>query len=173
MTVQVRLVELDRVADSDWQQVIAGEPQPFGALGGELRWRDKSHHLGLCDDAENLVALGGLVRAEVRVADTHLQVVGIGGVIVTRAARGRGYARVLIERLLQSAHELGPERAMLFCLPTNIGLYAKFGFHLIEEPVWAPQPGGIVKIPLCAMWRPLAVAANWPEGRIDLQDEPF
>jgi GNAT superfamily N-acetyltransferase len=169
----MRLVELDRVADSDWQQVIAGEPQPFGALGEELQWRAKSHHLGLCDDAENLVALAGRVRAEVRVADARLQVVGIGGVIVTRAARGRGFARVLIERLLQSAHEFGCERAMLFCLPANIGLYAKFGFRLIEEPVWAPQPGGLVIIPLCAMWRSLAGAANWPEGEIELLDEPF
>jgi GNAT superfamily N-acetyltransferase len=169
----VRLVELDRVTDGDWQQVIAGEPQPFGAVGEELQWREKSHNLGLCDDAENLVALAGLVRAEVRVADARLQVAGIGGVIVTRAARGRGFARVLIERLLQMARGLGPERAMLFCLPANTGLYAKFGFQLIDEPVWAPQPGGWVQIPLCAMWRPLAGAANWPEGKIELLDEPF
>ena len=171
--VQVRLVELDRVTDSDWQRVIAGEPQPFGVVGEELQWREKSHNLGLCDDAENLVALAGLVRAEVRVADARLQVVGIGGVIVTRAARGRGFARVLIERLLQMAPELGPERAMLFCLPANIGLYTKFGFQLIEEPVWAQQPGGLVKIPMCAMWRPLTRTASWPGGKIELLDEPF
>ncbi len=171
--VQVRLIELDRVTDGDWQQVIAGEPQPFGAVGEGLRWREKSHNLGLWDDAENLVALAGLVRAEVQVVDARLQVAGIGGVIVTRAARGHGFARVLIERLLQIAHELGPERAMLFCLPANVGLYAKFGFQLIEEPVWAPQPGGLVEIPLCAMWRPLARAASWPEGKIELLDEPF
>lgn len=169
----MRLVELGRVTDGNWQQVIAGEPQPFGAIGEELQWREKSHNLGLCDDAGNLVALAGLVCAEVQVADTRLQVTGIGGVIVTRAARGHGYARVLIERLLQIAHELDPEWAMLFCLPANTGLYAKFGFQLIEEPVWAPQPGGLVKIPTCAMWRPLAGAASWPEGRIELLDKPF
>jgi GNAT superfamily N-acetyltransferase len=169
----VRLIELDRVADGDWQQVIAGEPQPFGAIGEGLRWREKSHNLGLFDDTDSLVALAGLVRAKVRVADARIQVAGIGGVIVTRAARGHGFARVLIERLLQIAHELGPERAMLFCLPANVGLYAKFGFQPIEEPVWAPQPEGLVEIPLCAMWRPLARAAGWPEGEVELLDEPF
>jgi GNAT superfamily N-acetyltransferase len=170
---QVRLVELDRIADGDWQQVVAGEPEPWGGVGEALQWRDKSHKLGLCDDAGKLVALAGLVLAEIRVADEPLQVAGIGGVIVTRSARGHGFARMLIERLLQLAHQLGAERAMLFCVPANIGLYAKFGFQLIEEPVWAAQPGGSIEMPLHAMWKPLTPAANWPGGKIELLDEPF
>jgi GNAT superfamily N-acetyltransferase len=167
------LVELDRISDGDWQQVVAGEAKPWGDVGEALQWREKSHNLGLCDDAGNLVALAGLVLAEVRVADAPLQVAGVGGVIVTHSARGRGFARVLIERLLQIAHELGIERAMLFCLPANIGLYAKFGFELIDEPVRAVQPGGLIEMPLRAMWKPLTPAADWPEGKIELPDEPF
>jgi GNAT superfamily N-acetyltransferase len=173
MRLQVRLVELDRITDGDWQQIVAGEREPWGGVGEALQWRAKSHNLGLCDSAGNLVALAGLVLAEVRVADAPLQVAGIGGVIVTRSARGRGFARVLIERLLQITHQIGAERAMLFCLPANISLYAKFGFQLIEEPVWAAQPGGLIEMPLRAMWKPLTPAANWPRGKIELLDEPF
>ncbi|HTB50225.1 MAG TPA: GNAT family N-acetyltransferase [Solirubrobacteraceae bacterium] len=169
----MRLVELDRITDGDWRQVIAGEHEPWGGGGEALQWREKSRNLGLCDDAGNLVALAGLVLAEVRVADAPLQVAGIGGVIVTRSARGHGFARTLIERLLEIAHELDAERAMLFCLPANIGLYAKFGFQLIEEPVWAVQPGGLIEMPLRAMWMALTPAASWPEGKIELLDEPF
>lgn len=169
----MRLVELDKITGGDWQQVLAGESEPWGSVGEALQWREKSHNLGLCDDAGNLVALAGLVLAEVRVADAPLQVAGIGGVIVTRSARGRGFARVLIERLLQIARKLGAERAMLFCLPANIGLYTKFGFRPIEEPVWAAQPGGSIEMPLRAMWKPLTPTANWPEGKIELRDEPF
>jgi GNAT superfamily N-acetyltransferase len=167
------LVELDRITDSDWQQVIAGESEPWGNVGETLHWREKSHNLGLRDHAGNLVALAGLVLAEVRVADAPLQVAGVGGVIVTRSARGHGFARMLIERLLHIAHQLGAERAMLFCLPANIGLYAKFGFQLIEEQVWVAQPGGSIEMPLHAMWKALTPAANWPEGKIELLDEPF
>lgn len=167
------MVELDRITDGDWQQVVAGEPKPWGAIGEALQWREKSHNLGLCDESGNLVALAGLILAEVRVADVPLQVAGIGGVIVTRSGRGRGFARVLIERLLQIAHELGAERAMLFCLPANTGLYAKFGFQLIEEPIWVAQPGGPIEMPLRAMWKPLTHAADWPAGKIELPDEPF
>jgi predicted N-acetyltransferase YhbS len=167
------LIELERITDYDWERVVAGESEPWGGVGETLQWREKSHSLGLRDDAGNLVALAGLVLTEVRAADTPLQVAGIGGVIVTRSCRGHGFARILIERLLQISHRLGAERAMLFCTPANIGLYTKFGFQLIEEPVWAAQPGGSIEMPLHAMWKPLTSAAKWPEGKIELLDEPF
>jgi predicted N-acetyltransferase YhbS len=169
----MRLVELDRIADADWQQVVAGEPEPWGSVGEALQWREKTRSLGLRDDEGNLVALAGVLLAEVRVEDTRFQVAGIGGVIVTRSARGRGFARVLIERLLEIARELGAERAMLFCLPANVGLYTKFGFQSIEAPVWAAQPGGSIEMPLHAMWKPLTAAARWPTGKIELLDGPF
>jgi predicted N-acetyltransferase YhbS len=170
----MRLVELDRVTSGDWQQIIDGEPQPFGGIGEQLVWADKSHHVGVRDHAEHLVAVAGLVLADVRVGDEpRLQVAGIGGVIVTRSARGRRLARMMVERLLEIARELGAERAMLFCLPANVGLYAKFGFQPIEQAVWAQQPGGPIEVPMRAMWKPLASAAGWPEGRVELLGEPF
>ncbi len=167
------LVELASVTDEAWRKVIAGERHPWGDVGEGLQWRAKTRNVGLCDDEENLIALGGLLLAEVRVADVLLEVAGIGGVIVTRAARGRGQARVLIERLLQIASELGPERAFLFCTPANVELYAKFGFRLIREPVFAQQPGGAIEMPMCAMWKGLTTATDWPEGRVELVGEPF
>jgi GNAT superfamily N-acetyltransferase len=171
--VAVRLEELDDITQADWEQVVAGEPEPFGAVGEELQWRRKSRYLGLRDDAGALVGLAGVVLAEARVDGAPLQVAGIGGVIVTRAARGGGLARVLIERVLEIAPELGAELAMLFCLPANVGLYAKFGFELIETPVSARQPGGVIEVPMCAMWRPLTSTARWPPGSIELTGEPF
>ena len=169
----MRLVELKAVTDEDWQQVIAGEAEPWGRVGEALHWRAKTHNVGLRDDADRLVALAGLVPAEVRVADESLEVAGIGGVIVTRAARGRGLGGALIERVLEMAGELDIERAMLFCLPANVGLYAKFGFELIQERVFAQQPSGMVEMPLRAMWKPLRSAASWPEGRVEVPDGPF
>jgi GNAT superfamily N-acetyltransferase len=167
------LVELDRVTNADWQHVIAGELKPWGDVDESLHWREKTRNLGLCDDRDRLVALAGLVLADVRVGGALLQVAGIGGVFVTRSARGRGLAQVLIQRLLQLADELGAERAMLFCLPANVGLYAKFGFQLIDEPVWAQQPRGLVEVPMCAMWKPLTGTATWPRGKVELLGEPF
>jgi GNAT superfamily N-acetyltransferase len=169
----VHLQELDSLTEADWEQVVAGEPEPFGGVGEELKYRRKSRYLGLRDDAGKLVGLAGLVPVEARVGGARLWVAGIGSVIVTRAARGRGLARVLIERALEIAPELGSELAMLFCLPANIGLYSKFGFQLIETPVWAHQPGGAIEMPLRAMWMPLTSSARWPPGSVELPGEPF
>jgi GNAT superfamily N-acetyltransferase len=167
------LVELEQITDEDWRRVIAGEREPWGGVAEALRWREKSRHLGVLDDGENLVALAGLVLADLRAGDTPLQVAGIGSVFVTKAFRGRGLARALIERLLEIAAELGAERAMLFCLPANVGLYAKFGFELIAAPVWARQPDGLVQVPMRAMWKPLTDDARWPDGDVVLLGEPF
>jgi GNAT superfamily N-acetyltransferase len=170
----VRLVELETVTHDDWERVIAGEPQPFGSVGEDLRWRDKTHHVGVRDAAGELVAMAGLVLGDVRVGEAPpFQVAGIGGVIVTKAARGKGLARMMLERLLQLARELGAERAMLFCLPRNEALYAKFGFQAIDRPVRAQQPTGPIEVPMRAMWTPLAGAVGWPEGPVELQGEPF
>jgi predicted N-acetyltransferase YhbS len=169
----VRLIELERISEEDWRRVIAGEHEPWGGVGEALRWREKSHHLGVLDDTENLVALAGIVLADVRAGETSFQVAGIGGVFVTKALRGRGVARMLIERALEIVAELGAERAMLFCLPANVGLYAKFGFELVAAPVWAQQPGGLVEVPMRAMWKPLTDGARWPDGEVTLLGEPF
>jgi predicted GNAT family N-acyltransferase len=172
--VAVRLVELDAVTHDDWERVIAGEQQPFGGVGEDLRWRDKTRHVGVRDDRGTLVAMAGLVLSDVRVAVAPaFQVAGIGGVIVTKAARGRGLARMMIERLLEIAVELEAERAVLFCLPENVGLYAKFGFQPIAQPVWAQQPEGPIEVPMRAMWKALACARTWPEGRVEVLGEPF
>ncbi|MCL2769543.1 MAG: GNAT family N-acetyltransferase [Solirubrobacterales bacterium] len=169
----MHVVGLETITDADWRQVIAGEPEPWGGVGESLRWRAKTHNLGVRDDAGKLVALAGVLLAEARVAGAPLQVAGIGGVIVTRVARGRGLARVMIERALQIAGELPAERAMLFCLPRNVPLYSKFGFQLIPEPVFVRQPSGMIEMPMRAMWKPLAHDAHWPAGRVELPDEPF
>jgi predicted N-acetyltransferase YhbS len=169
----VRALALDRVSEEDWLQLIAGESQPWGGIGEELSWRDQTHNLGLRDDAGKLIAVAGLGLVEVRVADASLQVVGIGGVFVTRAARGRGLARVVIECALEAASELDAEYAMLFCLPANTSLYAKFGFQLIREPVFARQASGPIEMHMCAMWKPLTSAADWPTGGVEVLGEPF
>jgi GNAT superfamily N-acetyltransferase len=170
----VRLVDLDGLSHEDWERVVAGEPEPFGGVGEELEWREKTRYIGVMDDDEQLVAYAGLVAVDVRVAEAApFTVAGVGGVIVTKAARGRGLGRMVIERILEIAPELGLERAMLFCIPRNVPLYEKFGFHLVEDEVWADQPTGPVEMPIHTMWKPLTPAATWPPGRVEVLGEPF
>jgi predicted GNAT family N-acyltransferase len=170
----MRLVELDRRAEPYWDELIAGEHEPFGSVGAQLSWRDKTRNIGVREDDGRLVAAGGAVLADVRVGrEPTFRVAGLGGLIVTRSARGRGLVRLLSVRLLEVADELGAQRAMLFCRPELTSLYARFGFVTIAAPVWVDQPGGRIEMPMPAMWSALGGDAGWPPGRVELLGEPF
>lgn len=162
------------MTDVRWKELVTDEREPFGGVGEHLRWRDKTLHLGILDRDGSLLAGAGAAVAEVRVAPAAaFAVVGIGGVIVTRRARGQGLGRMVVESLLERARGLGPERAMLFCLPRLAPFYESFGFEAIPAAVSAEQPGGRVRMPLEAMWRALDGAPAWPPGAVEVLGEPF
>lgn len=170
----MQVVELDRLSEPYWEELVAGEHEPFGGIGEQLVWRDKTRTVGVREDDGRLVAAAGVVLAEVKVGhESPFEVAGLGGLIVTRSARGRGLARLLCRRVLELACEFEAQRAMLFCLPKLMPVYRGFGFVQIDGPVWAGQPGGQIEMPLPAMWSPLSSNAIWPSGRVELLGEPF
>jgi predicted N-acetyltransferase YhbS len=170
----MRLVELDRLSEPYWEELVAGEYEPFGGIGESLVWRDKARNIGVREDDGRLVAAGGVVLAEVKIGqELPFEVAGLGGLIVTRSARGRGLARLLCQSLIELASDIEVRRAMLFCLPKLMPLYGKFGFVAIDAPVWAEQPEGRIEMPLPAMWKALSSDADWPSGRVELLGEPF
>ncbi len=170
----MRLVELDRLSEPYWEELVAGEHEPFGGIGENLVWRDKTQNIGVREDDGRLVAAAGVVLAKVKIGqELPFEVAGLGGLIVTRSARGRGLARLLCRRLLELVAELEVQRAMLFCLPKLMPLYGEFGFVAIDAPVWADQPGGQIEMPMPAMWKALSSDAGWPSGRVELLGEPF
>ncbi len=130
----MRLVELDRLLEAHWEELVAGEHEPFGGIGERLVWRDKTRNVGVREDDGQLVAAAGVLLTEVKVGqESPFEVAGLGGLLVTRSARGRGLARLLCRRLLEIAGELKAQRAMLFCLPKLMPLYREFGFVEIKR----------------------------------------
>jgi predicted GNAT family N-acyltransferase len=170
----MRLVELDKLSEPYWEELTAGEDAPFGSVGESLVWRDKTRNIGVREHDGRLVAAAGLLPVEVKIGqEPPFEVAGLGGLIVTSSARGRGLARLLCLRLLELAVELGARQAMLFCQPKLMSLYATFGFMAIDAPVWADQPAGRIEMPMPAMWKALSSEANWPPGHVELLGEPF
>jgi predicted N-acetyltransferase YhbS len=170
----MRLVELDPKAEPFWDELIAGEREPFGGVGEQLVWRDKSRNIGLRDEDGRLLAAGGAVLAELRAGGgPPFPVAGLGGLVVTHDARGRGIARELAPHLLELASELPAERAMLFCVARLMPFYTEFDFRRIAEPVSVDQPGGRITMPLEAMWKPLRDGVAWPPGELELSGLPF
>jgi len=169
----MEFVALDELTERDWADVVDGEHQPFGADGAELAWRLKDRHFALRAQGR-LVALAALVTVAVEIERVgSLEVVGLGGVIVTPAQRGRGLMAQVVAPVLARAERIGPEHAMLFCRPELVAVYGRLGFEEIAAPVWAEQPAGPIEMPMRAMWRALRAGAAWPPGRVDVGGLPF
>jgi predicted N-acetyltransferase YhbS len=170
----MELVELGELTERDWAELTASENEPFGPVGAGLAWREKDRNVALraCDG--RLIAAAGATIAEIEVEGAgSLQVVGLGGLIVTRSARGRGLMSMIVEPLLALAERMGPDRAMIFCRPELVALYRSLAFAEIQAAVWVDQPQGRVKMPEPAMWRALRAGAEWPPGRVDVRGLPF
>ena len=81
-------------------------------------------------DGDEVLASAKLYRFEAVLDGQPVQVAGIGAVFTTPAARGRGAARELIDRLLEGAAADGADVALLFS-EIGPGYYARLGFEPI------------------------------------------
>ena len=130
--------------------------------------------MALSDDSGRLVASAGLVNAAVTIdGAAPLEIVGLGGVLVNRELRGRGFANRIVSEALRLAATLGPQLSLLFCHPDRAGLYRRHGFAEIVDPVFVEQPGGWTLMPMVSMWRELSDGAQLPPGEIRLDGYPF
>jgi GNAT superfamily N-acetyltransferase len=165
---------LDNVTDEDWEQILGDEEDPWGNAANPMTWSDKDRQVATRDAQGRMLSVAASATVPVRVeGHGEFEVLGIGGVFVRRDQRGRGLARDAVEAILALGSARPVERAMLFCLPDRMGLYEKFDFRKIHDPVWADQPDGRVRMGLEAMWKPLVPGVGWPPGRVDVIGLPF
>jgi predicted GNAT family N-acyltransferase len=160
------------ITRAQYQEIEAGEQDPFGMEDSEIEWIPKTHHTLLRRDDGALIGSIGLVFVDLEAGREAFTVAGVGGVIVTRSERGRGRLRPLMDAALARAAEHA-ERAMLFCAERNVGIYERFGFAVLDGPVIAQQPAGPRVMPMPTMWRPLREGVTWPAGVVSLPGPPF
>ena len=136
----LRIAELGPLREDQWAELIDGESDPFDS-DPALTFRPKERHVALVDHDGAMVACAGLTCAAMTVGAEHIEVVGIGGVIVRADRRGGGLARRLMEAALRRAAALGPPFALLFCRSDRAGLYRRAGFEAVSGAVVVDQPG--------------------------------
>jgi predicted N-acetyltransferase YhbS len=102
----------------------------------KTRWgRQHLHRFALIDDDGTLLASAKRYRIDVRLDDREGWMCGIGAVITPPALRGRGYARQIVERLVEQERHAGALFASLF---SEIGapFYERLGFrHMVFDEV--------------------------------------
>ena len=169
----MELIEFGHMTAARREELEGDEDDPFDAAGGTLCFQRKQRHVGLRDDRGRLVASAGMLVVEVDVAGETFPVVGLGGVIVNAAHRGRGLARTVVDAAITRAATLGPHFMLLFCHADRAGLYGRLGFDEVEPPVLVQQPAGYAGMPMRTMRRALAQDASWPDGRLTVHGLPF
>jgi putative acetyltransferase len=112
-----------------------------------LEWLDhynltESHDLMILDDPQGTILNNGgyiwMAEADGRLVGSaglmkeHEGVYEVVKMAVTSDYRGKGISRLLIEKCLDKAREIGAKKLILFSnhqLQTAIGLYEKYGFR--------------------------------------------
>jgi predicted N-acetyltransferase YhbS len=169
----MEIVEFDHMTTGRRGELEGDEADPFDEHGMTLRFQPKEHHVAVQDERGRLIASAGVLVVKVEVAGELFPVVGLGGVIVNAAHRGRGLGRTVANAAIAKAATLGPKFVILFCHEDRTGLYARLGFERVESPVLVEQPDGYVEMPMRTMWRALTEDATWPEGRLTVRGLPF
>jgi GNAT superfamily N-acetyltransferase len=170
---RVELIEFGQLTERRRRELEGDEQDPWDAGDVPLLFRPKERHVGLRNDRGRLIASAGTVTADVEVAGNRFAVVGLGGVIVNAAYRGRGLAREVVTAAVARAEQFGPEFMLLFCHPDRAGLYRKLGFAEVDATVTVEQPDGDMEMPMMAMWRALRPGVSWPEGSVAVSGLPF
>ena len=167
------LIEFGRLTQEYRAQLEGDESDPFDAEGATLSYRLKDRHVALRDEDGRLVASAGMLVTEVEINGPRFPVVGLGGVIVNAAFRGRGLGRCVVEAALGRARTMGPAFVILFCHPDRTGLYERLGFTDVDSAVSVKQPHGFAAMPQCSMWQALRPEAAWPTGPVVIHSLPF
>ena len=100
----------------------------------------KTHfqHLVLTDDQGGLFSSCKVYHHKVRVKDEICKIAGVGAVFTPASFRSKGYARQMLESVLDQLRESGCDLVMLF---SDIGpeFYARLNFRVIRkyDPVYA------------------------------------
>jgi predicted GNAT family N-acyltransferase len=168
--IEVRIVESYSAAD---RSALAGEEiDPSQTSAYALQWRPTETHV-LVVAAGKTVCHVGLVGQTVEVQGNPVSIAGIGGVLVRRESRGRGYCRMAMGAAETFASgQLRVKFILLFCRPALQGLYEHLGWTKVSSPVWAEQARGNVLLPIVSMVKRLG-PEQWPGGEIRLGSRPW
>ena len=164
--------QTDALTDAEKQQLFGWGENIFGVAELGLSWRPKEVHFLRCHDGAPVSHVGVLKHA-MCVNGTSMAIAGIGGVVTVPGARGKGFARGLLEHALAFARrEWAVQAGMLFCLPRMSSYYEALGWLHVRAEISVEQPGGRKVSPLRVMVLPFDDLA-WARGPVELDSLPW
>ena len=149
-------------------------PEEWADWPGRLiEWADAEWCVRIRGEDGALASYTGIVLRDAAVDGTPVRIGGVGGIKTHPAARGRGYARLGIERAMQFFRERDAAFALLVCEPHLIPYYASLGWTEFAGRVLVLQRGAVAEFTFNrVMTHP--VRADGPvAGAIDLRGAPW
>jgi predicted GNAT family N-acyltransferase len=167
---EVEIVESYSAADRN--DLAGGEKDPSETSAYKLQWRPTEKHVLVLERGRTVCHVG-IVGQTVEVQGKPVSIAGIGGVLVRRGCRGRGYCRVAMEAAEAFAlSQMAVNFMLLFCRSPMQSLYEHLGWMKLSSPVWAEQVQGNALLPISSMVKCLG-AEPWPEGEVSLGSRPW
>lgn len=168
--LEVQIVESYSAADRN--ALAGGEKDPSQTIAYQLQWRPTEKHVFVVEGRKTVCHVG-LIRQTVEVQGNPVSVAGIGGVLVRRECRGRGYCRIAMEAAEAFAlSQMTVNFILLFCRPALQCFYEHLGWMRVSSTVWVEQVQGDVVLPIVSMAKCLG-AEHWPEGEVRLGSRPW
>jgi hypothetical protein len=162
----------NNISDEEHERLFGWGEDIFGANHLNLTWKPKDLHI-FVDVDDYPVTHVGLLQHIVAVGEQPVKVCGVGGVVTTLHAQGKGYAT---HAMRHAAHlmreELAADFGLLFCRDQLIPFYERLSWQKINDPVEIEQPSGPATSPMNVMVLPCRAEA-WPAGCVKLNSLPW
>jgi len=158
--------EKQKELDNLLQRVFQGED------GGYTWAWDEKYTVTLSVDGKIVSSLGIFDRMA-KVNGQPVRLGGIGGVATDPDHRRNGYAGQVLEKAAKwMTEKMRVDFGLLVCSTERARYYAKFGWQVVEGPLWVDQPQGKVILKAVTMILPCK-KTDWPDGEIDLCGLPW
>jgi aminoglycoside 2'-N-acetyltransferase I len=142
--------------------------------GKAIEWVEPEWCVRVWDDAGALVSYAGVILRQITHDDVPLRIGGVGGIKTHPAARGRGYARLAIERAFRLFHdEPDVAFALLVCEPHLLAYYSSLGWREFTGRLLVTQRSELAEFTFNRVMT-RGVRAEGPiTGVIDLHGAPW
>ena len=175
-------IQLSRVSDfsaSDREELRALSlavypPEEWADWPGRLlEWDEAEWCVRIRDDHGTLVSYTGIVSRIAAVDDRTMRIGGVGGIKTHPAVRGRGYARIGVERALKFFQQSDVEFALLVCEPHLVPYYAALGWAEFAGRLLVLQHGAVEEFTFNRVMTHDIRSAAPATGTIDLKGPPW
>ena len=141
--------------------------------GRHIEWSDPEWGVRIRDEHGALVSYTGVIVRSAAVDGRSVLVGGVGGIKTRPDARGRGYARMGVEKALEFFRTMDVDFALLVCEPELVAYYGALGWTEFDGRVLVLQRGLVEEFTFNRVMTHDVRGAAPAKGVIDLQGPPW